>query len=314
MAEALARARAVPRVPFLNVALFLATVATTIVAGAQGTALPAGEGFASVVAAGLPFASALIGILFCHEMGHYLLARAYRVDATLPFFIPMPIGGVGTFGAVIRIRSPIPTRRAVLDIGAAGPIAGFLVAVPLLAWGVAHSEVRPIGDAYLDHGAMSAFAYVRALVTTGAWPPHAPVLSYGDSLVTWGVQRLVLGKLAPGTDVFFHPVATAAWFGLLVTAFNLFPIGQLDGGHVTYALLGTRRARHLSRLVSWGLLACALFQSWTWLVWWALTRFVVGFGHPPAIEEEPLTPGRRVVAVVALLMFAVTFIPVPFSV
>src|SRR5690242_13002651 len=98
MAEALARARAVPRVPFLNVALFLATVATTIVAGAQGTALPVGEGFASFVAAGLPFASALIGILFCHEMGHYLLARAYGVDATLPFFIPMPIGGVGTFG------------------------------------------------------------------------------------------------------------------------------------------------------------------------------------------------------------------------
>jgi len=109
-------------------------------------------------------------------------------------------------------------------------------------------------------------------------------------------------------------VAFAAWFGLFVTTLNLFPIGQLDGGHVTYALLGHRRARALSRVVSWALFACGLFVSWTWLPWWAVTRFVVRFGHPPSLLEEPLSPGRRVLAVLALVVFAATFIPVPFAV
>jgi membrane-associated protease RseP (regulator of RpoE activity) len=314
MSQALARSRTLTRIPLLNVALFLATLATTLKAGALETALRAPASLGAVVVAGLPFASALIGILFCHEMGHYLLARAYGVDSSLPYFIPVPFGNVGTFGAVIRIRSAIPSRKAVLDIGAAGPLAGVVVALPLLAWGLLHSEVRPIGDAWTASPAgMSAFAWLKTRITTGDWPAAAGAPFFGDSFITWGMQRLLLGKLPPGTDVFLHPVASAAWFGLLVTTLNLFPIGQLDGGHVTYALLGSRRARQLSRAVSWALLLCAIFSSWTWLPWWALTRLAVGFGHPPALDESPLTPGRRALALLALALFAATFIPVPFA-
>ena len=323
MPAALARTRTWTRIPYLNLGLFLATVLTTLVAGASQSAmhLPAarGGGLASALAAagaialaGLPFATSLIGILLSHEMGHYLLARSHRVDSTLPFFIPMPLGPVGTFGAVIRIRSVLPSRRATLDIGAAGPFAGVLVALPLLAWGIAHSEVRAVGDAMLETSNLGAIALLRA------WLSNDHVLvtgmqAFGDSVVTWGVQRLVLGKLPPGTDVFLHPVAFAAWIGLFITTLNLIPLGQLDGGHVTYALLGRRRARAFSRLVSWGLLLAGLFLCWSWLLWWAVTRFLVGFSHPPALEETPLDPGRRALAVLALLLFAATFIPVPVS-
>src|SRR5512147_904796 len=156
------------RFPWVNVGLFLATVVTTTIAGAiagAGQAPLAQEGLSvrGVVEAGLPFSAAIIGILLTHEMGHYLMARAWRVETTLPYFIPAPFG-VGTLGAVIRIRSLMPSRRAVLEIGAAGPIAGFLVAVPLLAWGLAHSDVRPVGDLVLStSNAGSPYEMLRAL-------------------------------------------------------------------------------------------------------------------------------------------------------
>ncbi|GEJ57654.1 site-2 protease family protein [Anaeromyxobacter diazotrophicus] len=323
MHEALAPARAKARVPVLNLALFAATVVTTLLAGAQWTALrlpEAGGGWlataaaqaAAVAVAGLPFAAALIGILFCHEMGHYLLARAWRVDSTLPFFIPVPVGPVGTFGAVIRIRSALPSRTATLDIGAAGPLAGFAVALPLLFWGLAHSVVQPVGDVVLEGQRMglvqllAGYLKGEALLTSG-------VQHYGDSFITWGVQRLVWGKLPPGHDVFLHPVAFAAWIGLFITTLNLIPLGQLDGGHVTYALLGRRGARRFSRAVSFGLLLAGLLVSWNWFLWWGVTRFFVGYDHPPALVEEPLTPGRKLVAVASILLFLGTFIPVPVS-
>jgi membrane-associated protease RseP (regulator of RpoE activity) len=323
MAEALSRARTAPRLPVVNVALFFATVMTTLLAGAWSSSLPVpaatGSALAQALAealaiatAGLPFATSLIGILFCHEMGHYLFARAYGVDSTLPYFIPMPFGPVGTFGAVIRIRSALPSRRATFDIGAAGPFAGLLVAVPLFAWGIAHSEVRPVGDALLEGSRSGAVDLVRS------WLAGEPIavgsgLELGDSVVTYLLQRLVVGELPAGTDVFLHPVARAAWFGLFVTTLNLIPLGQLDGGHVTYALLGRRRARAFSRFVSLALLAAGLFVCWTWLIWWAVTRFLVRLDHPSALDEAPLGPGRRALAIVALILFAVTFIPVPVS-
>ena len=323
MARAVARVGALSRIPFVNVGLVLATVATTLAAGATQTvyALPelAGGGLLAravhdvwaIVVAGLPFATALIGILLCHEMGHYLLARAWRVDSTLPFFIPVPVGPVGTLGAVIRIRSPMPSRRAVLDIGAAGPFAGFVVALPLLAWGLAHSEVRAVGDVFLARSnAGSPYALARALLA-GERLHTSGLQLFGDSAVSWGVQRLVLGKLEAGTDVFLHPVAFAAWIGLFVTTLNLLPIGQLDGGHVVYALFGRRRARVFSKLVSYALLGFGIFLSWNWLLWWGVTRFLVGFDHPPALEEESLDAKRKLLALVALALFALTFIPVP---
>jgi membrane-associated protease RseP (regulator of RpoE activity) len=135
---------------------------------------------------------------------------------------------------------------------------------------------------------------------------------FGDSLVTAGVQWLVVGALPPGHDVVVHPVALAAWLGLFVTTLNLIPLGQLDGGHVTYAWLGERRALWLSRFVSAALLLAGVFVSLNWLVWWLLTRLVVGLRHPPAIVETPLGPGRRAVAILSLLLFLATFVPVPF--
>jgi membrane-associated protease RseP (regulator of RpoE activity) len=198
----------------------------------------------------------------------------------------------------------------VLDIGAGGPIAGALVAVPLYAWGLAHSEVRAVGEmAVANTGSVSSIAQALLAGETLNWGGDA--LVFGDSLLTSGLQRLVVGPLAPGYDVFVHPVALAAWLGLFVTTLNLIPLGQLDGGHVTYAWLGERSALRLSRVVSWALLAAGIFVSLNWLVWWLLTRLVIGLRHPPAIVDEPITPGRRAVAMASILLFLLTFVPVP---
>ncbi len=309
--EVLPRALPPGRGPALNVALFLATVATTLWAGFLLSA--AGDEprtVAHVLSGGLPFAGSLVGILLSHEMGHYLLARRHGVDSTLPYFIPSPFG-IGTFGAVIRLRSAMPTRRAILDIGAAGPIAGFAVALPLLAWGLAHSEVHAFAAAQRAD-VSSPLALLRALVAGRADVADGPLV-LGDSAVTWAVKRLVVGALPPGTDVALHPVAFAAWIGLLVTALNLVPVGQLDGGHVLYALVGRRHAERASRLVARALLLCGLLLSWNWLLWWVLARFVVGVRHPPAAAEAELGEGRRLAAVSTLALFLLVFVPVPVS-
>ena len=302
------------RFPAIHVALFLATVATTLWSGYQLSPL-AGHAatLADVVRGGLPFAASLVAILFSHEMGHYLVARRHGVFATLPYFIPVPFGA-GTLGAVIKMRSAIPSRRAALDIAAAGPLAGLAVALPLLLWGLAHSEVHSVAAAPVGSALQSPFAVVRALLQ------HRPLVGgdlgpqyFGDSLLTVAAARLVHGSLPAGSDLVLHPVAFAAWLGLLVTTLNLVPIGQLDGGHVLYALAGRRAAHVGSRLVSAGLLAAGIFLSWNWIVWWALTRFVIGLRHPPSLSEEPLDPLRAGVALLSLALFALTFVPVPVS-
>jgi membrane-associated protease RseP (regulator of RpoE activity) len=244
-------------------------------------------------------------------MGHYVLARLHGVDATLPYFIPVPFG-VGTFGAVMRMRSLPPSRRATLDIGVAGPLAGFAVALPLLLWGVAHSTL--IDAAALPQGGLDSPLKLFLAWREGRLDEAAGAIQLmGDSLVTWGAQRLVWGRLSAGQDLLLHPVAFAAWLGMLVTTLNLVPIGQLDGGHLTYALLGRERALRASRLASWALLACGLVLSWNWLVWWLLSRTVVGLHHPAAWDERPLDPARRAVALLGLALLVATFVPVPFA-
>jgi membrane-associated protease RseP (regulator of RpoE activity) len=308
------RGPAGPRGPLLHAALFLATAATALLSGfALGAPEGVPLGAAEVLRHGWPYAAALLGVLGAHEFGHYALARRHRVDATLPFFIPGPPFpfGVGSLGAVIRLRSALPSRRATLDIGLAGPFAGLLVAVPLYAWGLARSAAVD-ASAFPPPGPQSLAGIALALLTGAPDPsPGLQALRMGDSLLTWGLQRLVWGALPAGQDLLLHPVAVAAWFGLLVTALNLVPLGQLDGGHATYALLGGERARRLSRLVAWGLLGCGLFLSVSWLAWWALARWLVGPGHPPAWDERPLDPARRALAVAGLVLFALTFVPVP---
>lgn len=314
MDDVYAPPRAQVRPTATHVALFLATLVTTLWMGFLLSPLAAdGPTVARVIEGGAPFAASLVAILFSHEMGHYVLARRHRVDTTLPYFIPVPFGA-GTLGAVIRIRSPIPTRRAALEIGAAGPWAGFVVAVPLLLWGLAHSEVRLEEAAAVQAFARSPYdALVAWLQGRPVFGPDPGVHVFGDSLVTWGAQRLVLGPLPEHASVFVHPVAFAAWIGLLVTTLNLVPFGQLDGGHVLYALLGRRRARRAAEAVSLLLLAAGLFASWSWLFWWLLTRLVVGPRHPPALREEPLGRGRIAFSIATLLLFVATFVPVPVS-
>lgn len=300
------------RFPWLNLLLFLATILSTLVTGA---AFSVGAGWtdepdtlAGLLRAGLPFSASLLGILVAHEMGHFVTARYHRVDASWPYFIPVPFG-IGTLGAVIRMRGRIGTRNALVDIGASGPIAGFVVAVPLLFVGIALSRIEPIEVApnYL-FGNLSILRMLEAWLTD-SWPPwQAGLFMEPQPLLYLLIKRWVFG-VGPMEDVIVHPVAFAAVIGLYVTALNLIPIGQLDGGHVAYAVLGPK-ARQVGAAASYFCLALAFFSSVAWFLWFFLARRVIGLGHPPIESPEPLSPGRKVVVALTLLVFLLTLTPV----
>ncbi len=263
---------------------------------------------------GVAFAATLMGILLCHEMGHYVVARRHGVDVSLPYFIPMPpYFTFGTLGAVIKMKQTISNRDALLDVGAAGPLAGLAVAVPLLAIGLALSDVGTI----LPGSTLE-----------------------GNSLFYLGLKAMIFGRILPDgtTDVQLHPMAFAAWVGILVTMINLIPIGQLDGGHVLRAWIGDRHEQ-VSLILHKGLLAVAVLvcagmtivarawgHSWLdalawaapgaapWLTWalllLLLRRASDGVYHPP-VGDGALTPGRRRLAFAVLVVFALIFTPVP---
>jgi membrane-associated protease RseP (regulator of RpoE activity) len=228
-------------------------------------------------------------------MGHYLACRYYRVDATLPFFIPspwipaggglwMPLSFVGTFGAVIRIRGPIPHRRSLFDIGIAGPLAGFVVCLVVLALSMHEMKLTP-----------------RSLAQDG--------ILFGDPLLLQWVARLRLGPIPDDQILTIGPLGLAAWFGLFVTGLNLIPIGQLDGGHVTYALLRSK-ANRISR-VGWWLCVALIYWSPSWILWAILIR-LLGRRHPPTLDDEAsLGGGRALVAALGLAIFALCFVPSP---
>ncbi len=234
---------------------------------------------------GLPFAAALVTILLVHELGHYLTCLRYRVSASLPYFLPAPlISPVGTFGAFIRIRSRFPDRRALFDIGAAGPWAGFVVALAATVIGLAHSTV---------------------LATPQEWHGY----EWGDSLLTALLVRVVLH--VDSATVLLHPIAFAGWFGLFVTSLNLLPVGQLDGGHVLYATLGRPTPRIAALLIA--------FLVWLgvrgypgWLLWAVIITVFLSLGHPPTDDDRrPLDPARRLAALATLVLFVLTFVPEP---
>jgi membrane-associated protease RseP (regulator of RpoE activity) len=259
-----------------------------VVGGLRTVVLPGGSAVLALDARdGARLVAGLLSILVAHEMGHYLTARYHGVDATLPFFIPFPVPGislVGTLGAFIRIRSPIPHRRALFDIGVAGPLAGFLVCLPVLWLGMRE-------------------ATVQALV------PDAGGLFLGEPLAFQWAARLVHGPIAGDRTLVLGPLGLAAWFGLLVTALNLMPIGQLDGGHVTHALL-RERARLISRIGSWVCVALVYFGP-NWILWAVLVR-VLGRRHPATLDEEaPVGRARAWVGLLALAIFVVSFVPDP---
>jgi membrane-associated protease RseP (regulator of RpoE activity) len=234
---------------------------------------------------GIEYALSLLGILLCHEMGHYLMARHYRVRSTLPIFLPLPfLSPFGTLGAVIKMRQHIRDRRVLYDIGIAGPLAGIVPAVAAIVWGLGHSVV-------IDREAIDG------------------TLMLGDSLLSGWIQRAVFPDLGPDQDLLLHPVAFAGWAGLFVTALNLLPIGQLDGGHVAYGLLGRR-----SLYVSWMVIAALAVLGFYFPGWWFLLLILVltRVRHPQTIDERvPLDRKRVALGIFALAFFVVSFIPTP---
>jgi membrane-associated protease RseP (regulator of RpoE activity) len=274
------------RIPLIHIILFVLTFITTSMAGAfEAGANPLSD-FMSI-RAGFPFSVTLLSILLVHELGHYTLSQVHGVRATLPYFIPGPPFLIGTFGAFIRMKSPPPTRRALFDVGAAGPWAGLLVAIPAVFIGLKLSEVRPLA---LDQGG----------------------LVLGDSILFSFLTRLALGVVPENVTIVLHPIALAGWLGLFVTLLNLLPISQLDGGHVTYALFG-RWHGVISRVC---IVAVALlgFAGWPgWFVW-VVIPLVIGVDHPPTYDSRtPLDPRRRLAAWLTVGAFIVTFMAEPLA-
>ena len=282
-----------PGRPAVNVVLFLLTVLSTLAAGCLVagsfpflTFNPLAE--PARLVDGMPFAFTLLGILGTHEFGHYFTARHYGASVSLPYFIPAPppLFLFGTLGAVIRMRSPARDRNSLFDIAVAGPLAGLLVALPALWLGLTWSRV-------------------------GATPPGGG-MQFGDSLLMRFITWLVFGRIPDGMDVFVHPVALAGWVGLFVTALNLIPVGQLDGGRIAYALFGPRH-----RAVSVGAFVALLVlgvvaQSMNWIVFAALVFLLIGFHHAPPLDDlTPLTARRYAVGVFCLVLLILLIPPVP---
>lgn len=297
---------------------FLVTVASVFVTSADSTVSPPSLGDWRE---GVAFTVALLAILVTHEFGHYIAARIHGVPASLPYFIPLPfVSPFGTMGAVIGMQARIRSRRALLDIGAAGPIAGMVMALPILAYGIHLSPVHAAPPMALDGTAHE--------------------LLEGHSILYEIMLRLFGAPIGDGQDIFLHPFAFAGWAGLFVTMLNLIPVGQLDGGHIAYALFGARQdrlARWLRRSMPGMFVIAAAKNTWAirhapltfeavknavsggtlWLVWFGLLTWMLrrarGENHPPFDPGEELGPGRKAIAIGCLVMFVLLFMPAPLT-
>ena len=300
------------RPPLLNILLFVLTFASAFASGSvlTDTQLPKPTG-TEMLQHGLGFAAALLFIMLAHEMGHFLLARRHQVDATWPFFIPAPLLSViGTLGAVIRLRSLPRTRRALLDIGAAGPLLGFAATIPILIWGLKLSTVvaaEPLTQRW------TLFTAGLTWFHSGHWPAMREAFDLGTPLGMALCEKLVLGDLPAGTALALHPVAVAGWFGFLLTALNLLPLGQLDGGHVLFGC-SPRLHRLLGPPLSAALLALGIFTAFPgWILWGLLMGLGLGV-HPPLEEpEERLDGPRRALVASSVAMLVLSFSPVPLA-
>ncbi|MBI4636867.1 MAG: site-2 protease family protein [Candidatus Rokubacteria bacterium] len=276
----------------LNVILFLLTCASTLAAGWFFTGSPAFDALRASTSptrflAGAPFAVTLMAILGVHEFGHYFTARYYKASVSLPYFIPAPPPFLfGTLGAIIRMRSPARDRNSLFDIAAAGPLAGLLIALPAIFLGLEWSTVAPI--------------------------PPGETIVFGNSILMRALVHLRFGPIPEGLMVFTHPIADAAWAGFFVTALNLFPVGQLDGGRIAYALFGQRhRTVGVVTFVALLLLG-AVTGSMNWVVWAGLLFFMVGFHHSPPLDDlTPLSSGRRMLGLLCLILLILLIPPVP---
>ena len=278
-----------PSNPWINLILFIITVASVLAVSALNEGVNPLENPAGLLK-GLPFTIAFLAILGTHEFGHYFAARYHKVAVTLPYFIPFPTIW-GTFGAFIQLRSPTITRKQLFDVGIAGPLAGLAVAVPVLIIGLMKSTVEPL-------------------------PPGGGFIMEGNSIFYWLAKRIIFGQALPanGMDVFLHPLAWAGWSGLLVTAFNLFPVGQLDGGHVAYVLFG-RATKIAGYVVVAAMVVIGIFFWQGWFFWALLIVLVIGVGHPPPLNElAPIGTGRKLLGYATILIFIVLFTPAPLTI
>lgn len=285
---------------WLNVLLFVITAASTFYVGISWSinykyaeAISQNPQFSlnletllnpQIIFLSLIYSVALLGILLSHEFGHFLTCRYYGIHATLPFFIPAPTL-IGTMGAFIKIKSPITRKQQLFDIGVAGPLTGFILSVPILFYGLSLSKVVPS-------------------------IPRESSIIFGEPLLLKIMGSFIFKGAPSDFDVILHPIAFAAWVGVLVTALNLFPIGQLDGGHIFYALLGPR-SKDYSRYILIAFIAMGIFFWVGWFIW-ALLISILGLKHPRIIDERiPLSPQRKFIGILILVIFILSFIPDP---
>jgi membrane-associated protease RseP (regulator of RpoE activity) len=309
-----------PSNPVVNLVLFALTLLSVIFAGSLNTfSGPANStseyllGLLRNMPNGLPFAASLLAILLAHEFGHYLAGRFHKTNVTLPYFIPLPISPFGTLGAFIQLKEPPKNRRILLDIGIAGPLAGLCVAIPVLLLGLALSKVEmlsPIPGQGVQMEGNSILYLLAKFIIFGQFLPHPA--SYGNiSPILYWIRYFFTGQPFPwgGVDVVIHPIAFAGWAGLLVTALNLIPAGQLDGGHVLYVLLG-QKARAFLPVI----LVALVLLGFVWIGWWlwAFLIFLLGRLYAEPLDQiTPLNMPRKAIAVLGLVIFFLVFTPIP---
>lgn len=309
--------------PLVNVILFLLTLVSMLMAGAMyGMEAPADTSILGILQAtlqnlpnGITFAASLLGILMAHEFGHYFAARFHRIAVSLPYFLPFPLSLFGTLGAFIRLKEPPKNRRVLLDIGLSGPIAGLIVAIPVLLIGLYLSDLGRLPlNAMTAQGSVlegnSLLYLAMKYIVTGEFLPK-PLHYAGLSPFIYWVRYFFIGLPMPygGTDVLLHPLAWAGWAGLLVTMLNLIPAGQLDGGHAIYVLLGKATTRLWPFIIGLLLLLGTVWPGW---YIWAGLVFLMGRTYArPRDEITPLDPRRKWLAIFGLVLFILVFIPVP---
>ena len=306
--------------PLFHLTLFIVTFITTVIAGTEWITGTMGPYDIASLSIGLPYSLSALFILATHEFGHYFAAKSHKVNATLPYFIPFPpIAGFfnfGTMGAVIKTKSEIPTNRAMFDIGVAGPIAGFIASLIVLIYGFTH---------------LPSVDYILAIHPDYFSPEYGKdtiSLQFGNNLLFILLKDLFTGSndfVPPMTEVYHYPYLMTGWFGLLVTAMNMIPVGQLDGGHIVYSMFGTKIQEAVASVsliilvvlgisgIADGILELNFGFGWSgWIFWSLILVFFIKVKHPPVRYFAPLDPTRRILGYFSLLILAVSFAPTPF--
>jgi membrane-associated protease RseP (regulator of RpoE activity) len=311
-----------PSNPIWNLVLFILTILSVLFTGAviSITQLPSDpmQAVIAIFKSGWPFALSLLGILGTHEFGHYLAGRYHGVHVTLPYFIPFPFSQIGTLGAFINMKELPRNRKILLDIGVAGPLGGMIIAVPVLLYGLSISNLSPLpaiaSTSNLVQLEGNSIAYLLAKLAIFGQLLPAPASYLGTSPILYWLRFFFTGFPKPfgGMDVNISSVAWAGWIGLLVTAMNLIPAGQLDGGHMMYVLIGRKAAARTFPFVLGALVLLGLVWNGWWL--WAALIFFLGRRYAEPLDQiTPLDPPRKILAILALILFIFTFSPVPLS-